>query len=221
VDALPALLLDFDGVLAPLVADPAAAALDPACAAVLRARPASWRLAVISGRSCDDLLPRVARLAPDAIAGDHGLEIRLLGEGRTWIHPGAIGLRRRVLAAARALGGRLEEKRLTAKVREPAAAPRPRAGVRYLAGRGGVDVLPDLDWDKGRAADWLLAAWGAAALPAVYAGDEATDEEAFARLAPRGVRTLRVAPAGPSAAAETLAGQAAVAGWLRALLAAP
>jgi trehalose 6-phosphate phosphatase len=191
--------------------------LDPACARVLRERSPAWRLAILSGRSCDDLLPRVAEVSPEAVAGDHGLEIRLLREGRTWTHPEAVRLRRRVMAAARALGGRVEEKRLSAKV-YGAAMPPPVAGVRFLAGRGGVDVLPAAGWDKGRAACWILDAWGDPG-PAVFAGDEATDEAAFARLRPRGVRTVRVAPDGPTAAQDVLADQRSVSAWLAGLLA--
>jgi alpha,alpha-trehalase len=211
------LLLDFDGVLAPLVADPADAACDPACAEILAARPPAWRLAVISGRSCDDVLRRVASARPDAVAGDHGVEIRLLRERRSWTHPAAIRLRRRVLAAAHALGGRVEEKRLSAKVYGAAPGPAPE-GVRLLRGRGGVDVLPDVDWDKGRAAGWILDAWGDPG-PAVYAGDEATDELAFAKLRLRGVATVRIAPEGPTVADATLPAQSAVAFWLKGLLA--
>ncbi len=214
---MAALLLDFDGVLAPLAADPAAAVLDPACASALRTRPVAWRLAVISGRSCDDLLPRIAAARPDAIAGDHGVEIRLLREGRTWVHPDAVRLRPAVLAAARALGGRVEEKRWSAKA-YGAEMSAPPPGVRFLAGRGGVDVLADVDWDKGHAGAWILDTWGAASAPAAYVGDEATDELAFTALGPRGVRTVRVAPGETTAAAETLPDQAAVAGWLRAVL---
>jgi len=216
---MPALLLDFDGVLAPLVPTPAAAVLDPACARVLAARDPAWRLAIISGRSCDDLLPRVIPARPDAIAGDHGVEVRLLREGRAWTHPAAIRLHRRVMEAARALGGRLEEKRLSAKVYGTALPPVPTPGVRFLPGRGGVDVLPDVDWDKGRAACWILDAWSDPG-PWLFAGDEATDELAFAALRPRGVQTVRVAPVGPTAAEATLPDQAAVAGWLAGLIAA-
>jgi trehalose-6-phosphatase len=214
---MAALLLDFDGVLAPLSPDPAGVRPDPACVAALAALRPAWRLAIISGRSCADLLPRVAALAPDAVAGDHGLEIRLLREGRTWVHPGARRHRRRVLAAAAALGGRTEPKAWTAKaygVRGP--LPPPPAGVRYLPGRGGVDVLPDVPWDKGRAAAWILDAWSEAG-PCVYVGDEATDEEAFRRLRPRGVLTVRVAPEGPTAAELVLPAQDRVAAWLAGL----
>lgn len=207
-----ALLLDFDGVLAPLVAEPEAAALDADCAGVLARRPPGLRVAVISGRSCDDLAPRVAALRPDALAGDHGAEIRTATE--RWVHPDALRLLPGVLAAARSLGGRLEVKRLSAKAYAPEREVPPPPGVRYLHGRGGIDVLPAIDWDKGRAAARILQMWGEAG-PAVFLGDEATDEVAFRLLRPLGVFTVRVAPEGPTAAEETLAGQGDVAGWLR------
>lgn len=204
------LLLDFDGVLAPLVADPASARTDRDCLAAL---PAGWRVAVVSGRDCDDLADRLAPYTPDALAGDHGLEIRLRGEP-AWIHPDVEAAWPRVLAAARSLGGRLEVKRRTAKA-YGAVAGAPPPGVRYLNGRGGIDVLPAIDWDKGSACLRLLDRWGSDG--AIYIGDEATDELAFRRLAPRGVLTVRVAPDGPTAAALTLPCQSAVAGFLRSL----
>jgi trehalose 6-phosphate phosphatase len=205
-------MLDFDGVLSPLVADPEAARADADC---LEALPAGWRVAVVSGRSCDDVLRRLAPYRPDAVVGDHGLEIRVAG-GPSWVHPVAARLRDRVVDAARALGGRIEVKGLTAKA-YGGAAGEPPAGVRYLAGRGGVDVLPAVDWDKGRACAWLLDAWRWSGETALYIGDEATDEEAFRRLGPRGVLTVRVAPDGPTAAARTLPDQSSVAPFLRSL----
>ena len=54
------------------------------------------------------------------------------------------------------------------------------------------ELLPDIDWDKGKAVLWLLEALGlerGKVLP-IYIGDDRTDEDAFSALEKRGVTIL-------------------------------
>jgi trehalose 6-phosphate phosphatase len=64
-------------------------------------------------------------------------------------------------------------------------------------------LQPRVDWDKGRAVDWLLERFEldrAGVLP-LYVGDDVTDEDAFRRLAGRGV-TVAVRNGGRRTAAD-------------------
>jgi trehalose 6-phosphate phosphatase len=69
------LFLDFDGTLVDFVVDPAAAAVDQRLLALLRNlwHSLDGRLAILSGRSLDDLMARLD-LDGVAMAGSHGLE---------------------------------------------------------------------------------------------------------------------------------------------------
>ena len=71
------LFLDFDGTIVDFVLDPTAAAVDQKLRALLAelARRLNGRLAILSGRSLDELTARIG-LGPIAMAGSHGLERR-------------------------------------------------------------------------------------------------------------------------------------------------
>ena len=64
--------------------------------------------------------------------------------------------------------------------------------LRRMDGKKVYELLPDIDWNKGKAALWLLETLGLAgqnALP-IYIGDDRTDEDAFRALEKRGVAIL-------------------------------
>jgi trehalose-phosphatase len=81
------LVLDYDGTLAPIVADPSAAVMVPGLVPVLRAATsrsalaAGLRVVVVSGRSVDKVRAFLAPLGPASlaairIAGSHGYDIQ-------------------------------------------------------------------------------------------------------------------------------------------------
>ena len=205
------LILDYDGTVTPIVPSPTAARLAPTVRRTLRRLVAHprVRVAVLSGRALHDVRARVA-VAGVIYGGCHGLEID--GPGLRFRHPAArpaaLRVARRALTAALAgiPGVVVEDKRLTLCVhyrRVPSrrhrdvlaavervlhAAP----GLVGLAGKRAVELLPGADWDKGRAARWIVARAAPARRRAVvYVGDDRTDEAAFAALRPRGI-TVRV-----------------------------
>lgn len=240
------LALDFDGTLAPIVPDPAAATLPAAARAALLqlAERPDTDLAVISGRALEDLRPRVA-IPGLYYAGNHGLEIE--GPGVQELHQEASSARPRIAACADSLrrdlaglkGAILEDKGLTLSVHyrqapDQVTATRIREVVlRSCAGRPGLrltegklvmEVRPDVDWDKGRAVRFLLETLEAAtpaAGPALFIGDDRTDEDAFRALQQRGDGVI-VSPAPPpdTAATAYLRSPAEVVAFLR-LLASP
>jgi trehalose 6-phosphate phosphatase len=64
--------------------------------------------------------------------------------------------------------------------------------LRRMDGKKVYELLPDIDWNKGKAVLWLLETLGLEGrnvLP-IYIGDDRTDEDAFRALEKRGVAIL-------------------------------
>ncbi len=201
------LLADFDGTLAPIVGRPEKAILpDPTRKAlgVLAASPRA-EVAVVSGRSLDDIKEKVA--VPGIVyAGNHGLEIE--GPWLRFVYPPAEDLRpviRRLYPILlRALSGcqgvLVEDKgislsvhyRLVARERvdevkricqEVVAGPRSRKEIRTTEGKMVFEIRPGVAWDKGDAVALLIGCWSpsseAATCLAFFLGDDLTDEGGF------------------------------------------
>jgi trehalose 6-phosphate phosphatase len=197
--------LDFDGTLAPIVPVPDDAAMPHATLSVLErlGRRADTRIAIVSGRSLADLRTRVP-LAAVHFAGNHGLEIS--GPGVERMHPDAAAARPRLQQIAHELrtalpqlaGVIVEDKGVTLSVHyrmvhDDADAERVRSAVHDVAAGDGVvltegkkvvEIRPDVDWHKGRAFAFLRETLeqehGRA--PAIFIGDDRTDEDAFRTL---------------------------------------
>lgn len=101
------LFLDYDGTLAPIVEDPAAAQMGPAMQHVLTAlaQHPRYHLSIVSGRALADLRTRVGGKGL-YLAGNHGLEIE--GPGICYQHPEVWRLRPELDALAQAMKGDLE-----------------------------------------------------------------------------------------------------------------
>jgi trehalose 6-phosphate phosphatase len=188
------LCLDYDGSLAPIVDDPAAARILPAArAALTRLVPLLGRVAVVSGRPAAFL---AANVGVDGVtyAGIYGLERWVDG---VVVPDPAVAEWAPVVAeaAARAehdLPGLLVERKGSVAVTlhwrtEPergaaatawADATAVRLGLRLLPGRMAAELRPPVAVDKGTTVADL--ARGAAA--AAFAGDDAGDLPAFAAL---------------------------------------
>lgn len=189
------LLLDFDGSIAPIVDDPAAAAPLPAMVDVLDDLVSRLgRVAVVSGRTVDFLAAALPTPGLE-LAGLYGLERRIAG--RTVVDPRAAAWVGPIAAAAgdaeAALPGLLVERKgdlcvtvhyRTApargdEVREVAAALAERYGIDApQRGRMAVELRPPIAIDKGTVTRELVAG----ARVAAFAGDDAGDLPAFAAL---------------------------------------
>jgi trehalose 6-phosphate phosphatase len=196
--------LDFDGTLAPTVDEPAKArALPEARAAVERlARLPATRVALVSGRGLADL-ERVSGAGDDVLlVGSHGIELRLDGpddavaldeEERAamstlsdvlgqvvdtlqtvWLEPKPAGF---------ALHTRLASDRQS-RVAHLVALSEAQAELEDLKVRLGKDVIEFSvrSTTKGEAVEHLRRYTHADAV--FYAGDDVTDEDAFAALGP-------------------------------------
>ncbi len=208
----PALFLDYDGTLTPIVSQPEDALLSDDMRRVLRELAGLCVVAIISGRDRADVEPLVA-LDGLVFAGSHGFDIRgpeglrLEHEGGRACLPALEQAESELRPALEAIGGaRVERKRfaIANHYRNVAESDVPRvervvrevaAGqptLRISHGKKVLELRPDIDWDKGRAVLWLLEALGldgSDTLP-FYLGDDVTDEDAFLALADLGIGVL-------------------------------
>ncbi len=200
--AAPCLLaFDYDGVLAPLVRDPAGAFMRPRTRRLLRRVARLYPCAVVSGRAFRDTRRFVGRLVP-TVVGNHGYEIgeetatppEVLERVRGWERE----LRRRLAGVP---GIFFEQKRATLAVhygltrtwRRSGEAVRAAAealhGARLIEGKRVMNVLPSHFPTKGDAVRALLERQGLET--ALYAGDDVTDEDVF-RIGPPAVLGIHV-----------------------------
>ncbi len=179
-----ALVLDFDGVLAPIVERPAAAAAPPETRAELERLVGRYALvAVVSGRDGADVRTRLG-VDGVVVVGSHGLELDPRAE--RW---------RRTLAAfaadapwpaatteAKGLSitfhyrGRPDERAAVEELEAVAAEAREH-GLVARFGRKVLEVLPPVGSNKGTAVRELLAERGLRR--ALVAGDDTTDIDSF------------------------------------------
>jgi trehalose 6-phosphate phosphatase len=217
----PALFLDYGGTLAPIEDRPEDARLSDDMRLVLRDAAGLMTVVVVSGRDLEKLSGLVG--LPEVIyAGSHGMEIRgpdlrlELPEGGDALDD----LNKASEELAKALESlpeaRLERTRFAVVVHhrsQPDGDPRRveaairRVRVRFpqlhlTGGKEVMELLPDIDWDKGRAVRWLLSELGLDGpdvLP-IYIGDDVTDEDAFRAVRGSGLGILVSDRPQPSAA---------------------
>ena len=209
-------LMDFDGTLTPIVADPAKARLSPTVRESLRvlSRDPRIKVGIISGRDLRDLRDRVG-IAEVIYAGCHGLEVE--GPGLAFLHPQAEARRETIQAiaawltrrAASVPGMSIEVKRLSAAVHyrhvshralsrlmvqiEQALCQYP-GSFKILQGKKVIEILPHVGWNKGECALWIRDYVFSDIRPAatmLYIGDDRTDEQAFLVLSDKAI-TARV-----------------------------
>lgn len=227
--------LDYDGVLAPIVDDPAQARPAPGALDALRRLAGSvGTLAVVTGRPAQVVveLGGLDRVPGLVVEGQYGAERWTGGELTTPDEPPGVARVRAELPAALAAAGAepgvwVEDKRL-ALVVHTRRAPDPDAelarlapAVRRLAAAHGLEAHPGKKvlelrppgFDKGGVLRRLAAAADPAAV--LFAGDDVGDLPAFAvveELRAAGTPGLTVASASPEAAEVAARADVAVAG---------
>jgi trehalose 6-phosphate phosphatase len=216
-----ALLLDYDGTLAPFRAARDQAIPYPGVREILGAmqRVGHTRLAVVSGRAIADLAPLLGLDPPPELWGAHGWERQLPGGVRELavLEPRAArGLDAALaLVLARGLAERCERKPASLALHWRGLPPQtaeelrawaqahwsPLAQSAGLAARdfdGGIELRAP-GRDKGYAVRTILGELGEEAV-AAYLGDDLTDEDAFAAIKGRGLAALVRAEPRPTAA---------------------
>lgn len=220
------LAFDYDGTLAPYVADRAAAEMRPDTRRLLRTAAILYPCAVISGRARVDVAARLDGIPLVGIVGNHGAEP---GFG-----PLDRGLRERVAAweaklapvLSRVAGVEVENKGFSLALhhrRSPSwshARERIRGAISCLEGavvfegHAAVNVLPEDAPTKANAIRGLCERFALDVV--VYVGDDRSDEEAF-RCDAVSV-AIRVGLDPDSSARFSVAGQADVDRLLRELI---
>jgi trehalose 6-phosphate phosphatase len=219
--------LDFDGVLAPIVEEREAARALPGTMEAVRdlAELDGVHVALVSGRALDSLshVAGVSAEDPLTLVGSHGAELRLHGtRPAPDAQPGPTSAQRalldRVVDALEEIAGEgdgpgalevevkpsaavLHTRRAPEEVARRAeaaalAGPGSWSGVHAIRGKAVVE-LSVLDTSKGLALQRLRSLLGVDSI--LYAGDDVTDETAFAALGPDDV-TVKVGPGATRAA---------------------
>jgi alpha,alpha-trehalase len=200
----PAVFLDYDGVLTPIVAHPDLAVLSEENRRVLADLASAVTVAVVSGRDVADVRDKV-RLPGIYYAGSHGFDIispsgepviderldafqqylapldeatRMLEEKLEGVEGSQVERKRFAIAVHYRRVRAADFDRIENAVRETA----PHVPVlRVTTGKKIFEFRPDFDWDKGQALLWLLREldlFRPDVVP-VYVGDDTTDEDAF------------------------------------------
>jgi alpha,alpha-trehalase len=204
-----AVFLDYDGTLTPIVERPEQAQMSEPARDVLRRLAELTVVGVISGRDLDDV-ERMVDCPGLWLSGSHGFDIQRPDGSRVQIDAGSDALP--ALDAAEAElgdpvadvdGAWVERKHFAIAVHHRAtpmsevpgleevvadiAAAHPE--LRMSGGKKIFELRPAIDWDKGAALRWLLAAAGLDPQHtlAVFVGDDVTDEDAFAVVRYHGV----------------------------------
>jgi alpha,alpha-trehalase len=226
-DKKPAVFLDYDGTLTPIVDDPGQAVLSEETRQAIERLGRVCTVAVVSGRDLGDVRERVG-IDTIAYAGSHGFDILgprgqdfTLEKGEDFLPTldrAETELRQRL---SRIEGARIERKRYSVAIhyRQVDTKDVPSVekqvdqvidGLANLAnklkktcGKKVFDLQPDIDWHKGKAVGWILEELGLNTPEVVplYIGDDVTDEDAFRELEAAGI-TIAVQEAKARTAAE-------------------
>ncbi|MGH3900856.1 MAG: trehalose-phosphatase [Pseudonocardiaceae bacterium] len=219
----PALFLDYDGVLTPIVDQPEDAVMSADMREVIQALAQRCSVCVVSGRD-RPVVQQLMGVDNLVVAGSHGFDIWSPREGAIQ-HDAATGfadliseVTDRLRAGIESIPGAVvEPKRASVAVHYRLADPEHRAKVtavvdelldeysgrlKVTPGKMVYELQPKIDWHKGKAVLHLLQTLDLDADDVVplYLGDDITDEDAFRALAGRGIGIIVGHPDDPEVA---------------------
>ena len=236
----PAIFLDYDGTLTPIVSHPENALLSDSMRQALQELVLQMPVAILSGRDLDDVRQRV-NIGAIVYAGSHGFDIagprglhkemaieflpkldmveKELGKQLVGITDARVERKRFSIAAHYRNVNESDVHKVERAVSEVAARHRE---LRKMDGKKVYELLPDIDWDKGKAVLWLLETPGLenAKIRPIYIGDDRTDEDAFRALENSGTGILVSEQPRPTAASYSLKDPTEVERFLREFVAA-
>jgi trehalose 6-phosphate phosphatase len=219
----PAVFLDYDGVLTPIVDRPDDAVMSNSMRQEVQALAQRCPVCVVSGRD-RPVVQQLMGVDNLVVAGSHGFDIWNPLEG-TIAHDAATGFENlisevtdRLRAEAEVIPGAVvEPKRASVAVQYRLANPENHASVtaavnklleeyagrlKVTPGKMVYELQPKIDWHKGKAVLHLLKTLDLDTDDVVplYLGDDITDEDAFRALAGRGVGIIVGHPDDPEVA---------------------
>ena len=188
-------VFDFDGTLAPIVAQPDDAHLPTPVRLRLQALQQHAPVAILTGRALSDIDARLD-FSADFMIGNHGLEGLPDSAERRSAHQQVCATWRTAVQAALGDSARfestllMEDKQVSLSLhyrhaRNQAAARQQLLALfdtltpapRVIAGKCVFNLLPQGSGDKGTAFEQLMTISGASS--AIYVGDDVTDEDVF------------------------------------------
>jgi trehalose 6-phosphate phosphatase len=221
------LAFDYDGTLAPIVANPNVARMRPKTRHLLMKLAQQYPCVVISGRTRRDLAGRLNGIPVRLLAGNHGLEP--WGEEDRYVEQVHDWVRQLNPRLASCPGVEIEDKSYSVTIHYRRAHSKRRArrailtavaglrGARVVGSKQAVNIIPQGAPDKGTALDLAWRALGCEA--AIYVGDDDTDEDAFKVSGRDSLLSIRVGLAGRSWACYRLRNQQQIDELLERLLA--
>jgi trehalose 6-phosphate phosphatase len=226
--ARPAVFLDYDGTLTPIVERPEDAVISDRMREVVRRLAGRCTVCVVSGRD-RRVVQDLMGIHDLVVAGSHGFDIWSPHQG-TIEHDAAAGHEELLAAVTDRLrdeltgidGALVEPKKASVAAHYRLVAPAERERVRTVVerllsehpdelkvtpGKMVYELQPRIEWDKGRAVLHLLEALDLDRDDVVplYFGDDITDEHAFQALAGRGIGIFVGDPDDPEVAGRTTA----------------
>lgn len=205
--------LDYDGTLTPIVDRPELAQISSGMRQTVEKLSRKYPVAIVSGRMREDVQSLV-KIEGLFYAGSHGFDIK--GPDFEVVQPKALQvapLVEKIIKQLRAeLGGWegviIEEKKFSvavhyrlvkkeeqvSKIKEvvDALVRENESDLKLLSGKKVFELLPNMDWDKGKAIRWIMEAmkvdWQNTSV--IYIGDDTTDEYAFSAIRTRGTGVL-------------------------------
>lgn len=208
----PAVFLDYDGTLTPIVDRPELAIMTPEMRETVQKLAGVCVTAIVSGRGLADVAALV-KLEELIYSGNHGFEIRTPGtstvhsdKGKPFMEAVAAISEHIAQQIVDIDGAFVENKTYSLSVHYRLASPERVPEIEDIVdtaisdypnlhkrhGKKVFEIRPKIDWDKGKAVLLLLQTLhldGPEVVP-IYIGDDITDEDAFRALAGRGISVL-------------------------------
>ncbi|KAG7550143.1 Trehalose-phosphatase [Arabidopsis thaliana x Arabidopsis arenosa] len=212
------MFLDYDGTLSPIVDDPDKAFMSSKMRRTVKKLAKCFPTAIVTGR-CIDKVYNFVKLAELYYAGSHGMDIKgpskgfsrhkrvkqsLLYQPANDYLPMINEVYRQLLEKTKSTPGAkvenhkfcasvhfrcVDEKKWSELVLQVRSVLKEFPTLKLTQGRKVFEIRPMIEWDKGKALEFLLEALGFGntnnVFP-VYIGDDRTDEDAFKMLRDRG-----------------------------------
>lgn len=201
------LFFDFDGTLVPIRKNPDDCYLSDNLRNSLNELKDKIKIGIISGRDLEDLKKRIS-LEGIYYGGIHGLQIE--GLDVKYTHPDAQKLKPyidevyvKVKNLSEEFEGALVEKKsfsftlhyrqVDSKLRKElkrlffeVSSSFIEKGLKILSGKMVFEVLPAIEWDKGKAVSFIMKSFNKKFSP-IFIGDDLTDETVFNEIKDKGI----------------------------------